>query len=825
MLDEMGLERLPSLEAALGYGLAAQHAQSEPTTGIIDAVQLFVGATREDPQVTRAVLSVMNLGEFYSAVGLPSDFFPDLPESVLESGIEAEAFSAIETYASDQAQSGGAKSAAPAASVFGSRELAVAILLSPPSGLGAVLDKAGVASTELAKAIDSLGPSPQETGHKAADAEAEQPAGPALIDTDALVGHTDRLGFVAITPDGRHAITTSTERTARIWDLTTGETTHVLEGHTDEVWFVAITPDGRHAITTSLDHTARIWDLETGRGVSRIADWAPPQRARSDQIDIVHDEPATRAEEDRLNRYALAQLVAAYIRRFRDTEPRTSFLLHIDGPWGSGKSTLLRFLERQLRSDHDPAWVVVSLDAWRESKLNSPAFSLLGALRKEVMATNQGVSRVGFFFKERWRVLGKVNKLAMLVSLLVAGVLAFLLLQLDSVLDDASRWLGLTAGLLSVAAVVWSASRGAARVVAWDTPTGLATLMQRERDPMAAVADQFQWLLREADRPILFLIDDLDRCDHGFVVELLDSVQTLMRDAPTDSHRRMRGIEQIAESEPTKDAGDGTDTTDTTRGLGKAFVFVVAADGRWIRQSYEVTHSEFIEAVAQPGQPLGYLFLDKLFQLTVPVPALSPARQAKFLASVLKTREGTVASAAEEPPPSSTDDLRQALGRSSTEGEVVETLGKATPQQRLELAPDAITKLTEREVQTDTEHVLRPFAQLLAPNPRSIKRFVMDYAAVRGARTAEGSSVSVEKLALWTVVRTRWPALADYLRAHPRQVSDIGKAEDQLEHVPEDLRPLFIDENGDVLAVLDFNHGTFTDDDIRAATGTYDLGG
>jgi hypothetical protein len=100
----------------------------------------------------------------------------------------------------------------------------------------------------------------------------------------------------------------------------------------------------------------------------------------------------------------------------------------------------------------------------------------------------------------------------------------------------------------------------------------------------------------------------------------------------------------------------------------------------------------------------------------------------------------------------------------------------------------------------------------------------MDYAAMRGARTAEGSSVSVEKLALWTVIRTRWPALADYLQAHPRQVSEIGSSEDELEHVPEDLRPLFIDENGDVRAVLAFNHGTFTAEDIRAATGTYDAG-
>ena len=50
----------------------------------------------------------------------------------------------------------------------------------------------------------------------------------------------------------------------RIWDLETGQTLTTLQGHTDTVSAVAITPDGRRAVSGSEDRTLRVWDLQTG---------------------------------------------------------------------------------------------------------------------------------------------------------------------------------------------------------------------------------------------------------------------------------------------------------------------------------------------------------------------------------------------------------------------------------------------------------------------------------------------------------------------------------------------------------------------------------
>jgi hypothetical protein len=39
--------------------------------------------------------------------------------------------------------------------------------------------------------------------------------------------------------------------------------------------------------------------------------------------------------------------------------------------------------------------------------------------------------------------------------------------------------------------------------------------------------------------------------------------------------------------------------------------------------------------VAEPGRPLGYLFLDKLFQLSIPVPMLNAQRQQAYMRELL----------------------------------------------------------------------------------------------------------------------------------------------------------------------------------------------
>jgi len=87
----------------------------------------------------------------------------------------------------------------------------------------------------------------------------------ALICT--LQGHTDWISAVAVTPDGRHAVSASNDRTLRLWDLETGQTLRILQGHTDNISAVAITPDGRRAVSASWDRTLRVWDLETGQTI------------------------------------------------------------------------------------------------------------------------------------------------------------------------------------------------------------------------------------------------------------------------------------------------------------------------------------------------------------------------------------------------------------------------------------------------------------------------------------------------------------------------------------------------------------------------------
>lgn len=62
---------------------------------------------------------------------------------------------------------------------------------------------------------------------------------------------------VALTPDGRQALTASEDFTARVWDIMSGTCERVLEGHTGWVVGMAISPDGSHAVTASHDGTAR----------------------------------------------------------------------------------------------------------------------------------------------------------------------------------------------------------------------------------------------------------------------------------------------------------------------------------------------------------------------------------------------------------------------------------------------------------------------------------------------------------------------------------------------------------------------------------------
>jgi len=77
-----------------------------------------------------------------------------------------------------------------------------------------------------------------------------------------LEGHTDWVLAVALTADGKRAVSGSDDRTLRVWDLEGNQPPRVLEGHTGWVTAVALTADGKRAVSGSHDGTLRVWDLE-----------------------------------------------------------------------------------------------------------------------------------------------------------------------------------------------------------------------------------------------------------------------------------------------------------------------------------------------------------------------------------------------------------------------------------------------------------------------------------------------------------------------------------------------------------------------------------
>ncbi|KAL4078818.1 hypothetical protein V8B97DRAFT_2067943 [Scleroderma yunnanense] len=85
-----------------------------------------------------------------------------------------------------------------------------------------------------------------------------------------LKGHTGLVLSVAFSPDGRHIVSGSNDKTIQIWDAQTGgQVGKPLQGHTDSVMSVAFSPDGRYIVSGSDDKTIQIWDAQTGGQVGK----------------------------------------------------------------------------------------------------------------------------------------------------------------------------------------------------------------------------------------------------------------------------------------------------------------------------------------------------------------------------------------------------------------------------------------------------------------------------------------------------------------------------------------------------------------------------
>jgi WD40 repeat protein len=94
------------------------------------------------------------------------------------------------------------------------------------------------------------------------------PGGPLLA---TLPGHAGAVRSVAMSSDGRLALSGSEDKTVKVWDVSAGRVLHTLEGHTGAVRSVALSRDATLALSCSDDMTLRLWSLTEGRPIRTFA--------------------------------------------------------------------------------------------------------------------------------------------------------------------------------------------------------------------------------------------------------------------------------------------------------------------------------------------------------------------------------------------------------------------------------------------------------------------------------------------------------------------------------------------------------------------------
>ena len=92
-------------------------------------------------------------------------------------------------------------------------------------------------------------------------------------------GHSWVVNSVAFSPDGRYALSGSGDYTLKLWDISTGSEIRTFKGHTYYIFSVAFSPDGRYALSGSWDGTIRMWNVNTGTEIAMMVgfkngDWA-----------------------------------------------------------------------------------------------------------------------------------------------------------------------------------------------------------------------------------------------------------------------------------------------------------------------------------------------------------------------------------------------------------------------------------------------------------------------------------------------------------------------------------------------------------------------
>lgn len=252
-----------------------------------------------------------------------------------------------------------------------------------------------------------------------------------------------------------------------------------------------------------------------------------------------------------------------------------------------------------------------------------------------------------------------------------------------------------------------------------------------KKDPMYRLKKYFHKIVTLANRPILIMIDDLDRCKPAYATELLEKIQTVFAD--------------------------------------QRVVYVVAADRQWLYKCFESEYKAFSKDVTEAGKSFGYHFLEKTFQISMAIPSLNRFGKNNYLYYLKMAKDRIGFEYPYEKARIKNKILEKKFEIQKVYQMIVEEKNDYDKQMLREIA---VELLFEYPYNRGTEEFLEDFAPLMSPTPRAIKRLANAYTFQRALAILNDTwdivgYKSRNILARWTIASLRWPQLASQLTVTP----------------------------------------------------------
>lgn len=502
--------------------------------------------------------------------------------------------------------------------------------------------------------------------------------------------------------------------------------------------------------------------------------------AGSPNARLIADAPAT---QDLLDREGFANTLARLLRqqRSQDDFGTGSILVQIFGPWGSGKTSLAGFLRRALEHPSNTSdaakpgrptvrevnnefakgpWLFVTFDAWQHQRTSPPWWWLMDRVYREAQRGQRDTAdpKQGLPLSRRLSVWWWRWRWAVWTLFLVGVIVGALFLIGSRLLDWIDSAQAVLAGVIALGGAIgtlYVTYRTVRSSLLVGSPRTAVALLRSGGDPFRRVRDKYADLIQRVGRPVLVFIDNLDRCRPEYVVELLEGIQTIF-----------------------------SDTTVT---------YLVAADREWVAHSFETQYESLAGIIGRPGRPLGYLFLEKTFAVSAPLPQPSAETRRRYWQAVL--RGETKRTVLE---PVSADLRKEAAAEFAAKSldEVIGAVEKLGASSAIDRArrDAAATRIVEATMAGGQDHELRPYLPLMEANPRALKRLRNAVSLARAGDLASGGSIArgkdLDGLIRWSILALRWPTLAVELGKRPEIAELLAKQEAVSGEIGEALAPL-----------------------------------